>query len=78
MNLRPPELVSKDIDSTYISNINSKHQKELDEWDAKMAVVEREDAIKDSKSKAPRRGPTLQTHYTGCDEAKNLYNMLII
>lgn len=56
-----------------MSNIFSKHHKELDAWDAKMAILDKEEAMKDIKSKAPKRGPTLGTHYQGCDEAKNLY-----
>ena len=43
-----------------------------------MLQVEKEEALKDIKSKAPKRGPTLNTHYQGCEEAKNLYNQLVI
>jgi hypothetical protein len=39
-----------------------------------MLLVEKEDQAKDAKTKAPKRGPTLNTHYHGNDEARNLYN----
>jgi len=63
-----------EIDSSYITNINSKYTKDIEEWEAKMLLVEKEEQVKEYNSKAPKRGPTIATHYKGCDEAKNLYN----
>lgn len=40
-----------------------------------MAQIEKEEQAAD---KVKRKGPTLPSHYKGCDEAKNLYNNLII
>jgi hypothetical protein len=61
-----------------VSNIFSKHHKELEAWDAKMKIVDKEEAAKDIKSKVPKRGPTLMAHFQGFDEAKNLFHQLII
>jgi hypothetical protein len=61
-----------------VSNIFSKHHKEMEAWDAKMRIVDKEEAMKDIKSKTPKKGPTLMTHFQGFDEAKNLYYQLII
>jgi hypothetical protein len=74
---KPYDERMKEVDSSYISNIYSKYTQPIKEWEAKMVLVEKEEQAKENP-KAPKRGPTLPTHYRGCDEAKNLYNQLTI
>ena len=74
---KPYEERMKEVDSSYISNIYSKYTQPIKEMEEKMALEEKEERAKENP-KAPKRGPTLPTHYRGCDEAKNLYNQLTI
>ena len=45
LNPKPPELIAqtKEIDSSYVSNIVSKYNKDLQAWDDKMKIVDKED-----------------------------------
>jgi hypothetical protein len=41
--------LQKDVDSSYISNINSKYNKDIIDMDARMKALEKEEALKDAR-----------------------------